>query len=120
MKISLSHNFEDIVSVENILLAWGEFINGKKNKKDVQEFSLHLMDNLFQLNSELKNQTYKHLSYTPFFIQDPKLRKIHKATVKDRVLHHAVFRALYPIFDQSFISDSYSCRDYKGTHKAVN
>ena len=120
MKIQLSHKFEDIISVGNLLLTWGEFINGKKNKKDVQEFSLCLMDNIFQLNSELKNQTFKHSPYTPFFVCDPKLRKIHKATVKDRVLHHAVFRVLYPIFDKSFIADSYSCRNYKGTHRAVN
>ncbi|MBU2539692.1 reverse transcriptase/maturase family protein [Patescibacteria group bacterium] len=40
--------------------------------------------------------------------------------MKDRVLHHAVFRILYPIFDKSFISDSYSCRNDKGTHRAIN
>lgn len=38
----------------------------------------------------------------------------------DRVLHHAIFRILYPIFDKSFIFDSYSCRNNKGTHAAVN
>ena len=53
-------------------------------------------------------------------MKDPKLRHIHKATVKDRILHHAIFRILYPIFDKSFIFDSYSCRNEKGTHKAVN
>lgn len=39
--------------------------------------------------------------------------------MKDRVLHHAIFRVLYPIFDKSFIFDSYSCRNNKGTHRAV-
>lgn len=34
-------------------------------------------------------------------------------------MHHAVFRVLYPIFDKAFISDSYSCRLNKGTHRAV-
>jgi hypothetical protein len=55
MKIILVHKFEDIISVENLLLAWGEFINGKKKKKDVQEFSLHLMDNTFNLHFDLVN-----------------------------------------------------------------
>ncbi|KKS16401.1 MAG: Retron-type reverse transcriptase [Parcubacteria group bacterium GW2011_GWB1_41_6] len=54
------------------------------------------------------------------YVKDPKLRHIHKAFVKDRVLHHAVFRILYPIFDLTFIFDSYSCRINKGTHRAVN
>jgi len=49
-----------------------------------------------------------------------KLRRINKACVRDRVLHHAVFRILYPIFDKSFIFDSYSCRLGKGAHRAVN
>jgi len=48
------------------------------------------------------------------------LRRIHKACVKDRVLHHAIFRILYPIFDQVFIFDLYSCRKDKGTHRAAS
>lgn len=120
MKIQLSHKFEDVISVENLLEAWKEFIAGKKNRKDVQKFSLYLMDNIFNLHFDLVNLAYRHSAYQAFRINDPKPRKIHKAMVKDRVLHHAVFRVLYPIFDKSFIADSYSCRDYKGTHKAVN
>ncbi len=120
MKIQLSHKFEDIVSLENLLEAWKEFINGKKNKKDVQEFSLALMDNIFSLHSDLFNRTYKHGGYQAFKINDPKPRDIHKATVRDRLLHHAVYRILYPFFDQTFITDSYSCRNNKGTHKAIN
>ena len=72
------------------------------------------------MHKELKNKTYHHSKYHSFYIQDPKLRHIHKATVKDRILHHAVFRILYLIFDKTFIFDSYSCRLNKGTHRAIN
>ncbi len=65
-------------------------------------------------------KTYHHGSYEAFLICDPKLRQIHKAGVRDRVLHHAIFRILYQIFDRRFIHDSYSCRVGKGTHAAVN
>ncbi len=34
-------------------------------------------------------------------------------------MHHAIFRTLEPIFDKSFIFDSYSSRKEKGTHKAI-
>ncbi len=88
-------------------------------KVDVQEFNFNLEDNLFQLHQELVNKIYQHSNYTSFYVTDPKLRHIHKACVRDRILHHAVFRILYPIFDRSFIFDSYSCRLRKGTHKAV-
>ncbi len=120
MKIQLRHKFEDIISIENLLEAWKEFIRGKRSKKDVQEFSINLMDNLFSLHSDLANFTYKHGAYQAFNISDPKPRNIHKANVRDRLLHHAIHRILYPFFDRTFIADSYSCRLNKGTHKAIN
>lgn len=103
-----------------MLLSWKEFKKGKTKKDDVKKFKNDLVKNLLNLHYELKSKTYKHSIYHSFYIHDPKLRHIHKATVKDRVLHHAIFRILYPIFDKTFIFDSYSCRIGKGTHKAVN
>ncbi len=120
MKIKLAHSFEDIICIKNLLAAWQEFLPGKRAKPDVQEFGLHLMDNLFALHYELAHHTYNHGSYQAFRINDPKPRKIHKSSVRDRLLHHAVYRILYPFFDRTFISDSFSCRLGKGTHKALN
>jgi len=106
--------------LENIFFAWQEFRKGKIRKPDVQEFDYSLEDNIFELHRELKTKTYRHSNYKSFHIQDPKLRRIHKACVKDRVLHHAIFRILYSVFDRAFIFDSYSCRIGKGTHRAVD
>lgn len=103
-----------------MFFAWEEFSDGKTRKEDVLEFKFKLEDNIFRLHRELKNKTYEHSHYSKFFVQDPKLRIIHKASVRDRVLHHAVFRIIYPFFDKGFIFDSYSCRTEKGTHRAVN
>jgi len=85
----------------------------------VQYFALHLERNLFSLHEELVDGLYKHGSYETFFVRDPKLRHIHKATVRDRVLHQAVFRSLNYSFDRRFIFDSYSCRVRKGAHAGV-
>lgn len=112
--------YEDIVSIENLLLAWKEFIPGKKKKRDVQIFEHRLMDNILELHRDLKNLKYLHGGYHAFNISDPKPRNIHKASVRDRLLHHAIYRILYPVFDRKFIADSYSCRLGKGTHKAIN
>ncbi len=120
MKRQLVHTFEDIINIENLLEAWKEFVKGKRNKRDIQEFSLHLMDNIFSLHYDLTNNTYRHGGYQAFNLSDPKPRSIHKASVRDRLLHHAIYRVLYPFFDKVFISDSYSCRIKKGTHKALN
>lgn len=35
------------------------------------------------------------------------------------MVHQAIYRVLYRIYDKSFIYDSYSCRNNKGTHKGV-
>jgi retron-type reverse transcriptase len=72
------------------------------------------------LHQELSSGTYRHGGYHAFKINDPKPRDIHKASVRDRLLHHALYRVLYPFFDRTFIADSYSCRVGKGTHKAMN
>ncbi len=106
--------------MENLLEAWKEFVRGKRKRKDVQEFELNLMSNIIDLHNDLTTKTYKHSPYEAFSISDPKPRDIHKASVRDRLLHHALYRIMYPFFDGLFISDSYSCRKDKGTHKAMN
>ncbi len=78
------------------------------------------MDNIMSLHHNLKNKTYTHGEYHAFNISDPKPRIIHKASVRDRLLHHLIYQELYSYFDTKFIYDSYSCRVDKGTHKAIN
>ncbi|OGY65408.1 MAG: hypothetical protein A3A16_03110 [Candidatus Harrisonbacteria bacterium RIFCSPLOWO2_01_FULL_44_18] len=120
MKIQLLHKFEDIISLENLLEAWKEFVKGKRQKRDVQEFALNLMDNILSLHYDLVNHIYQHGGYQAFNICDPKPRRIHKASVRDRLLHHAIHRKLYLFFEKIFIADSFSSRENKGTHKAIN
>jgi retron-type reverse transcriptase len=119
MRKRLDHVFEEAISVENLLAAWREFRRGKRARWDVQEFGLRLTDNIFELHDDLAHHTYHHGPYQAFKVSDPKARDIHKATVRDRLLHRALYRALYPFFDRSFIADSYSCRRGKGCHAAL-
>jgi retron-type reverse transcriptase len=102
-----------------LLLAWEEFVRGKRKKADEQAFERDLMANVLALHRELAQGAYRHGPYEHFRISDPKPRDIHKARVRDRLLHHALYRQLYPFFDRTFIADSYSCRIGKGTHRAM-
>jgi len=111
--------YDEIASLPNLFLAWEEFRVGKKNKKDVLEFEWHLEENIVKLYRDLRYHRYKHDVYTSFYITDPKRRKIHKATVRDRILHHAVFRIVNPVFEPTFIASSFSCRIGKGNHRGV-
>ncbi|TSC64012.1 MAG: RNA-directed DNA polymerase [Parcubacteria group bacterium Gr01-1014_106] len=115
----MSGMFGAIASIENLLTSWREFRRGKRATSEVQIFERHLEDHVFRLHQELVSGMYHHGPYTRFVIQDPKQRVIHKARVRDRLMHHAVARVLQPIFERSFIHDSYSCRKGKGPHAAV-
>lgn len=113
------HTYEDIISVENLCAAWSGFLNGKRSKPDVLVFARQLSDNIVVLHDELAAGAYRHGGYYAFRIADPKPREIHKALVRDRLTHHAIYRQLYPFFDRIFIADSFSCRDNKGVHRAL-
>ncbi len=58
MKIQFTHKFEEIISLENLLLAWKEFVCGKRSKLDVEFFSLWLMDNIISLHENLANLNF--------------------------------------------------------------
>lgn len=116
----ITHNFVDLISIDNLFQAWDEFRKGKRKRKDVQVFERNLEDNLFALHESLIKKIYRHGSYFAFFVHDPKRRHIHKASVRDRVIHHLLYKYLYTLFDKTFICDSFSCRLKKGIHKAVN
>lgn len=99
-----------------MLLSWDRFKKGKRKKKDVALFEYRLEQNLLSLHEDLRDKTYRHQPYFGFYISDPKVRHIHKATVRDRVVHHALFKLLNPLFEPTFINDSFSCRIGKGNH----
>ncbi|MCX6785694.1 MAG: reverse transcriptase domain-containing protein [Candidatus Komeilibacteria bacterium] len=109
--------FNEIISLENLFSAWDSFKKGKSSKPGIIRFGHDIEKNIFSLHNDLKQGKYDHGPYTAFNISDPKPRNIHKATIRDRVFHHAVFNVLNPVFEKTFISNSFSCRINKGAHK---
>ncbi len=119
MKKLCQVTLEEFASMENLCEAWQEFIRGKRKKKDVQAFMLRLGDEISDLHADLMSGQYVHGEYMYFRINDSKPRDIHKATVRDRLVHHAIHRKLYPFFAPTFIADSFSCQKGKGLHRAL-
>jgi len=111
--------FDKITSFDNLLLAAQKAQKGKRFKKSTSLFNLNLEKEILGLQRELKHMTYKHGGYRDFLIHDPKMRLISAAPYRDRVIHHALCNIIEPLFDKTFIHDSYACRKGKGTHKAV-
>lgn len=112
--------YSNLITFENLIESYQEFKREKRKSLELLKFERHLEDNLFSLFKKLKNKTYRPGRYTGFYINDPKVRLIHKAGIKDRVVHHLVSRQLERIFETSFIAHSYACRKNKGTHKGVH
>ena len=83
-------------------------------------FFFHLERELLRLHEELATKTYRPGPYRTFTIYEGKTRQISAAPFRDRVVHHALTGVLEPIFERSFIFDSYACRKGKGTHAAVD
>ena len=116
-----THNnlFNQICSFNNINLAYLKTRRNKRYKKDILKFSFDLEENLLEIQRELENGTYNHSSYKEFIIEDSKKRTIKAPNFKDRVMHHALCNIIEPIFEKTFIFDSYACRKEKGTHRAI-
>lgn len=114
-----NHLFDKIVSFENLLLAAQRASQGKKQKPNVMRFNFALEDNLWGLRQALIDKTYQPGAYHSFHIYEPKPRFISAAPFRDRVVHHALCNVIEPIFDETFIYDSYANRLGKGTHAGI-
>ncbi len=110
--------YTQLISWPNLLLAYRNASRGKRRHPNVAAFEYRLEDNLWQLQAELAAQSYTPGRYHSFFIHDPKRRLISAAPFPDRVVHHVLCNRIEPLFERSFIEDSYANRRGKGTHRA--
>jgi len=106
--------YKEIISFENLTLAWRNARKGKTGKGYVIEFEQNLFYNLMALHYELKYRTYQPKPLVTFILRDPKTRVISKSDFRDRIVHHAIVNILEPIFDKGFIYDSCANRTEKG------
>ena len=111
--------WKDIIDEENLFLAAHKASRGKRFQDNVLIFNAKLGDNIVKIKRELENQKYKPGSYRTFQIFEPKKRMISAAPFRDRVVHHALCNIIQPIFEKTFILDSYANRKDFGTHKAL-
>jgi RNA-directed DNA polymerase len=108
-----------ITDFENLLTAARQAQKGKRFRENVLEFNYHLESELAQIQQELESQTYQPGDYHTFQIVEPKRRMISAAPYRDRVVHHALCNIITPIFEKTFIYDSYANRVGFGTHRAL-
>lgn len=93
--------------------AYRKAAKGKRYRSDVLHFTNNLEGNLLSLLEDLQNHTYTVGDYREFYVYEPKKRLIMALPFRDRVAQWWVYSILYPIFDATFIEDSYACRKGK-------
>jgi RNA-directed DNA polymerase len=111
--------YDLLCSWENLHLAYQKASRGKRGQACIASFEYRLEKNLLQLQRELVEKSYRPGGYESFYIHDPKRRLISAAPFRDRVVHHALCNLIEPVFERSFIFDSYANRVGKGTHRAL-
>lgn len=111
--------YAKVCSIENLQLAFKKARRGKTRKPYVISFEANLNRELQKLKTELETFSYVPRPLKTFVIRDPKTRVISASDFRDRIIHHALCNILEPIFEKTFIYDSYASRKNKGTHKAI-
>lgn len=111
--------WQELCSYENLELAFKKARKHKTLKEYVIEFEKTLEENLLILRAELLFHSYRPKPLSTFIIHDPKTRKISKSDFRDRVIHHALCNIIEPVFEKTFIYDSYANRTSKGPLKAL-
>jgi len=112
-------SWTEFISLENIYRAWKDFSVNKKNKFDTINFKMNLEEEILKIQFELINNTYRHGSYTKFKVWDPKERVIHKAEVRDRLVHRILYNCLMSVFNRHWLDCSFSCRPNFGQHRSI-
>ncbi len=111
--------WEDITSFANLFRSARQAEKGKRFRGNVLTFNFNIENELIQLQEELQAKTYQPGAYNTFKIHEPKLRLISAAPYRDRVVHHALCAVITPIFEKTFIHDTYANRVGYGTHRAL-
>lgn len=114
-----SVSVKDAVTLQELHSAWREARRGKKPSGNRLDFDSSWIDRLIDLQARLNAGTWTPSPPTCFVAQRPKVREIHAPDFADRVVHHWLVPQLERIFEPTFIFDSFSNRQGKGTHAAV-
>lgn len=91
----------------------------ERNNHTQLEFEMNMEENLRLLTQELYRHEWKPLPPVRFIIDEPTIREVFAPRFRDRIVSHVLFDIISPLFERTFIFDSYSCRKGKGTLEGV-
>ena len=104
----------------DLYVAFYDAARHKHKMSYVQKFEANLAENLNELCDDLLTRRYKALPSKCFIVSYPKKREVFCAAFRDRIVHHLYFRYTHQLFERTFIADSYSCIEGRGTHYGIS
>lgn len=104
----------------DLYVAYYDAARHKHKMAYVVKFERDLRANLEELCDDLLSHRYKALPSKCFIINYPKKREVFAAMFRDRIVHHLYFRYTHQLFERTFIADSYSCIEGRGTHYGID
>ena len=110
----------EIVDFGSLYRAYIRARRGKRTRAAVQDFELDLEGNLIQLSNELIWGEYRTGRPHQFQVYEPKRREVVSLPFRDRVAQHSLVAAIEPLWERSFIDDSYACRPGRGIHRCAD
>lgn len=115
----IGYLYEKIYDYENLKLAHKNAQKGKINYRDVIKVNENEEYYLLELQSQLKNKTFRNGKYHIFKkIDKGKEREIYSLPYfPDRILHHAILQILEPIWKNILIKDTYQSIKGRGIHE---
>ena len=112
-----------ILSREQLLIdlyaAWHMARRHKVTKHYVRVFDRRADENLQAICNALYTRDYHPEPSSCFIVDRPKKREVFAAQFADRVVHHYYYNQTHRIFERTFIEDSYSCIQGRGTHYGI-
>ena len=104
----------------DLYIAYYDAARHKHKMAYVQKFERDLRQNLEDLCDDLLTGRYQAQPSKCFVIDYPKKREVFAAMFRDRIVHHLYFRYTHQMFERTFIADSYSCIEGRGTHYGIS
>jgi RNA-directed DNA polymerase len=111
--------FGRIATFNALRIAARKAVAGKRKKPGASAFFANIERELLRLESELRDGSYRPGKYVEILVSEPKERFVSAAPFRDRVVHHALCAVIFPLFEPSFIGNTYANRTGKGTHRAI-
>lgn len=118
-KRKLNNIFQPMTEFISLYKSYEGAAHRKYYRISVMSFSANLEENVFELQKLLREGTYSFGPYRNFYVFEPKTRLIETAPFRDRVVHHAIFNAVFPVFLSQFYKHSYACIPERGTQAAL-